>query len=210
MEPTFNIGLFPVTAQVNSAGHLSIGGCDLVQLAAEYGTPLYIFDEESLRRQCREFRAGFNQYYPGTIVAYASKAYINKALAVLFKEEGLWLDAVSGGELSIAQAAGFPAGNIYFHGNNKGTDELKLALQLCVGRIVVDNFFDLERLEALAKAQGTRPAVLLRLTPGIDPHTHRKITTGNVDSKFGFAKEEWEPALRQALVSPSLDLLGLH
>jgi diaminopimelate decarboxylase len=210
MEPGFNLGLFPVTAAVNPAGHLAIGGCDLVQLAAEYGTPLYIFDEESLRRKCREYRADSNQYYSGTIVAYASKAYINKALAVLFREEGLWLDAVSGGELSIAQAAGFPAGNIYFHGNNKGTDELKLALQLGVGRIVVDNFFELERLDGLAKEQSIKPAILLRLTPGIDPHTHRKITTGNVDSKFGFPKEEWEPALRQAQSSANLNLLGLH
>jgi len=210
MESTFNIRLFPPTAAVNGAGHLTIGGCDLVNLAAEFGTPLYIFDEATLRQKCRDYRNEFNQVYPETIVAYASKAYLNKALAVIFKEEGLWLDVVSGGELSIALAAGFPAENMYFHGNNKGLDELKLALRSGIGCIVIDNFTELERLESLAKDQGRSQAVLLRLSPGIDPHTHQKIATGNIDSKFGFAKEAWEPALKQALSSPHLALRGLH
>jgi diaminopimelate decarboxylase len=210
MDLAFNLALFPSTSEVNSSGHLSIGGCDLVKLSDDYGTPLYIFDEKALRDKCREYKNEFNKYYPGTIVAYASKAYINKALVQLFKEEGMYLDAVSGGELSIAHAAGFPMSNIYFHGNNKGPEELKLALQWQVGRIVVDNFHELNLLERLAKEAGVKQNILLRITPGIDPHTHQKIATGNIDSKFGFPHGSRELAINQALSSPTLNLVGLH
>jgi diaminopimelate decarboxylase len=210
MNLAFNLDLFPIGSEVNKEGHLVIGGCDTVKLAAEYGTPLYIFDEQSLRDKCVEFKKAFNQAYPETMVVYASKAFINKALAQLFKEEEVGLDVASGGELSIAAAVGFPLNKVYFHGNNKGPEELKLALEWCIGRVVVDNFYELSLLEKLAGEMGIRQKILLRITPGIDPHTHQKISTGNIDSKFGFSQAARESALIQALNSPHLNLVGLH
>jgi diaminopimelate decarboxylase len=206
----FNLSLFPVASEVNKLGHLVIGGCDLVNLAAEYGTPLYIFDEAGLRDRCREFKNEFNKYYPGTIVVYASKAYINQALVRLFQEEGLGLDVVSGGEMAIAHSSGFPLEKAYFHGNNKSAEELKLALHWGVGRIVVDNFYELGLLDKLAREEHRRPDILLRITPGIDPHTQQKIATGNVDSKFGFPESSREQAVKQALTSANLNLVGIH
>jgi len=122
--------LFPLTAEVNKQGHLVIGGCDVVDLAEEFGTPLYLFDKSTLRHRCREFRDEFCKYYPDTLVIYASKAFLNRALALIFKEEGLGLDVVSGGELSIAHSVDFPLDKVYFHGNNKTLEELNLALDL--------------------------------------------------------------------------------
>jgi diaminopimelate decarboxylase len=206
----FNLSLFPSRSEVNEQGHLAIGGLDTVQLAAEFGTPLYVFDEQELRDKCREFKAEFNKYYPGVEVAYASKAFINQGLAVLFKEEGMGLDVVSGGELHIAHSAGYPMEKVYFHGNNKGREELKLALKWGVGRIVVDNFYELEMLQKLAIEANAKQDILLRITPGIDPHTLAKIATGNVDSKFGFAQSSRELAVTQAMASTNLHLVGLH
>jgi diaminopimelate decarboxylase len=210
METAFNPALFPASSTINQAGHLTIGGCDLVQLAAEFGTPLYIFDEQSLREKCREFKNEFNHCYPGTRVSYASKAFINTTLARLFREEGMGLDVVSAGEMSIARAAGFPLEKVYFHGNNKGADELDLALQWGIGRIVVDNFYEMQLLSRLALKKGARQDILLRITPGIDPHTQQKIATGNVDSKFGFPESSREQAVKEAMASPGLNLVGLH
>ena len=122
--------LFPLTAEVNKQGHLVIGGCDVVDLAEEFGTPLYLFDESTLRHRCREFKDEFCKYYPDTLVIYASKAFLNRALALIFKEEDLGLDVVSGGELSIAHSVDFPLDKVYFHGNNKTLEELNLALDL--------------------------------------------------------------------------------
>jgi len=141
------LALFPLTAEVNKQGHLVIGGCDVVDLASEFGTPLYLFDESTLRHKCREFKEEFGKYYPDTLVIYASKAFLNRALALIFEEEGLGLDVVSGGELSIAHSVNFPLDKVYFHGNNKTPEELNLALDLGVGRIVVDNFYELELLD---------------------------------------------------------------
>ncbi len=202
--------LFPSTAGVNDQGHLMTGGCDTVELAAEFGTPLYIFDEVSLRHKCAEFKAEFGQRYADTTVIYACKAFINKALAVIFKEEGLGLDVVSGGELGIAHSAGFPLDRVYFHGNNKSAEEISLALEWGVGRIVVDNFHELKMLGEMAKERGCTPDILLRLTPGVDPHTHKYITTGNVDSKFGFPLASGEEAVIKAMSMPNLNLVGLH
>jgi len=204
------LSLFPPTTKVNERGHLEIGGCDTVEMAAELGTPLYLFDEFSLRRKCAEFKTEFGQRYADTTVIYAAKAFINKALATLFKEEGLGLDVVSGGELGIAGAIGFPLENVYFHGNNKSAEEIDQALTAGVGRIVVDNFYELKMLDEMAREKGYKPDILLRLSPGVDPHTHRYITTGNVDSKFGFPLVSGEEAITTALSMTNLNLVGLH
>ncbi len=202
--------LFPLTAEVDDRGHLVVGGCDTAELAAEFGTPLYLFDEFSLRSKCAEFKTEFGQRYADTTVIYACKAFINKALALIFREEGLGLDVVSGGELGIAQSAGFPLDRVYFHGNNKSAEEIALALDWGIGRIVVDNFHELKMLGEMAKEKGCIPDILLRLSPGVDPHTHQYITTGNVDSKFGFPLASGEEAVATAMSMPELNLLGLH
>ncbi|MFC1918559.1 diaminopimelate decarboxylase [Chloroflexota bacterium] len=202
--------LFPQTAEVNDQGHLVIAGCDTVGLAAEFSTPLYLFDEFSLREKCTEFRAEFGRRYTDTAVIYACKAFINKALALIFNEEGLGLDVVSAGELGIAQSVGFPLDRVYFHGNNKSAEEIGLALEWGVGRIVVDNFQELKMLGEMAQEKGCTSEVLLRLTPGVDPHTHKYITTGNVDSKFGFPMASGEEALAIAMSMSNLRVVGLH
>ena len=202
--------LFPLTAEVNEQGHLVIGGCDSLELAAEFGTPLYVFDEFSLRSKCAEFKAEFVKRYPDTKVIYAAKAFISTSLAKLVNEEGLGLDVVSAGELHIARAAGFPLERVYQHGNNKSAEELKLALEWRVGRIVVDNFGELKMLDKIAGAQGLKPDILLRLSPGVDPHTHKYIATGVIDSKFGFPMKSVKEALAQAIRAPNLNLTGLH
>lgn len=204
--------VFPLTAEVDGNGHLLLGGCDCTQLAKEYGTPLYILDEFTLRSKCREFRSEFSDRYANTLVAYASKSFINRAVARIIKEEGLGLDVVSGGELSIAKSVEFPSEKIYFHGNNKTPNELKLSLDYAAGRVVVDNFYEIGLLNALAKEKGIVQKILLRVTPGIDAHTHKKTTTGILDSKFGFpiATGQAASAVEQALSASNLDLLGIH
>ncbi|MFC2019020.1 diaminopimelate decarboxylase family protein [Chloroflexota bacterium] len=207
---TNTLSLFPITAAVNGEGHLAIGGCDTVELAAQFDTPLYVFDEISLRHQCAEFKTEFAGHYPGTSVVYAAKAFINRALALIINEEGLGLDVVSTGELSIAQSIGFPMERVYFHGNNKSAEEIGLALKWGVSRIVVDNFHEMGMLNEIAQEHGSRPDILLRLSPGIDPHTHRYITTGIIDSKFGFPLAMGEEAVAEAISLPNLNLVGLH
>lgn len=205
----FRISLFPQTTQVEG-NRLVIGGCDAAALAAEYGTPLYIFDEATLRAKCAEYRGEFAGRYPHSLVIYACKAFINRALAQLFKEEGLGLDVVSGGELAIAHSVAFPMDRVYFHGNNKSRHELELAVEWGVGRIVVDNFYELSLLGAVAGRAGVRQQVLLRLSPGVDPHTHTYLTTGAVASKFGFPMAQGEEAIAKAMSSSHLELKGLH
>ena len=206
------LALFPLTAEVNNQSHLCIGGCDAVDLARKFGTPLYLFDEYTIRHKCHEFKSEFTKRYPDTLVIYASKAFLNKALALIFKEEGLGLDVVSGGELSIAHSVNFPLAKVYFHGNNKTLEELELALNWGIGRVVVDNFYELELLSGLAKEKGISQDILLRLTPGVDPHTHEYTTTGTLDSKFGFplATGQAEEAAKRALSASNLNLLGFH
>jgi diaminopimelate decarboxylase len=206
------LNLFPFITKVNEQAHLVIGGCDVVDLAEEFGTPLYLFDESTLRQKCREFKDEFTRLYPDTLVIYASKAFLNRALTIIFKEEGLGLDVVSGGELSIAQSVDFPPDKVYFHGNNKTPEELNLALDSGVGRIVVDNFYELELLNKLARKRGIDQNILLRLSPGVDPHTHQHTTTGTIESKFGFplATGQAEEAVNRASAASNLNLLGLH
>jgi len=206
------LALFPLAAEVNNQGHLVTGGCDVIDLAKEFGTPLYLFDESTLRHRCREFKDDFCKHYPDTLVIYASKAFLNRALALIFKEEGMGLDVVSGGELSIAHSVDFPLDKVYFHGNNKTPEELNLALDSGVGRIVVDNFYELELLNKLAGERGISQNILLRLTPGVDPHTHQYTTTGTIESKFGFplTTGQAEESVNQALSASNLNLLGFH
>jgi len=204
--------LLPLTAGVNAAGHLAIGGCDTVDLAAIYGTPLYVFDEADLHARCREIQAAFDARLPDVGILYASKAYLGKALGRLVAEEGLGIDVVSGGEIALAAAAGFPLERAYFHGNNKTHAELEEAVAAGVGRVVIDNFRDIELLNAVALAAGRRQAVLLRITPDVDPHTHSHISTGVLDSKFGLplAGGRAEAAAMEALAAPGLDVVGVH
>ena len=207
-----NVDIFPTTAAVTDGGHLSLGGCDVEALAGEFGTPLYVFDEATLRGMCREFVGEFTARYANTKVLYASKAYVNPALARLVQEEGLGLDVVSGGELAVAEAAGVPMSEVYFHGNNKSPEELEMAVDAGIGRVVVDSFYELGVLDAIAGSRGRTQEIMLRLSPGIDPHTHAKTTTGILDSKFGFSIEtgDAEAAIRQALAAKHLDLVGIH
>lgn len=202
------LALFPVTARTNEKGHLEIGGCDTVALAGEYGTPLYVFDESTIRGSCARFKTEFTDSYPETTVLYSTKAFTNKALLRIIEEEGLGLDVVSGGELAIADTTGFPMDRVYFPGNNKSAEELAMALRLGVHRIVVDNLHELNMLREIAT--GKHADILLRLTPGIDPHTHRYNTTGIADSKFGLPRSAWEDALVTALAAPELNTVGLH
>jgi diaminopimelate decarboxylase len=183
-----------------------------VGLLRRYGSPLYIFDEATIRSQCREYRHEFGIRYKNTAAAYASKAFINKPMAAIMKEEGMGLDVVSGGELAIAESVDYPAERIHFHGNNKTPDELVMALDYKIGRIVADNFYELELLNELAGERKVKVNILLRLNPSVDPHTHKHTTTGILDSKFGFpiGTGQAEQAVKQALSLKNLKLCGLH
>ncbi|WP_409251236.1 diaminopimelate decarboxylase [Bacillus sp. SCS-153A] len=203
---------FNGTARINSRDHLEIGGVDTVELAKEYGTPLYIYDVELIRERARGFKDTFENLGIKAQVAYASKAFSSVAIFQLMKEEGLSLDVVSGGELFTAMKADFPAERIHFHGNNKSEEELRMALEHNIGCIVVDNFHELQLLEDVCKDMGQSMDILIRVTPGIEAHTHDYILTGQEDSKFGFGLEngQTEDALLRAVKSPHLNVLGLH
>ena len=198
---------------INEKGHLTLGGCDTVSLAEEFGTPLYAFDEEQIRQNARDYKKSIDDNYGGNgLVLYASKAFCCKEMCRICKEEGLGLDVVSGGELYTAISAGFPANKIYFHGNNKTAAELSEALDAGVGRIIVDNLTELEMLDRIAGEKGKKADILLRIKPGIDAHTHDFIRTGQIDSKFGFALETGEAmqAVKLAVSYSCINLVGLH
>ncbi len=188
-------------------GRLRIGGCDLIDLAAEFGTPLFVYDEAHLRARCREAVAAF-----GPHVAYASKAFLCKAMARLAHEEGMKIDVATGGELHVALAAGVPANRLVMHGNNKSMLELRMAIDNGVGRIVVDSFDEMDRLDEIHANTGVVPKVLLRLTPGVEAHTHEFIATGQDDSKFGFTVSSGAAgeAVARASASASVELVGVH
>lgn len=200
------------TSKINAKGHLEIGGCDTVDLKQQYGTPLYIVDEALVRQRCREYMDAFQQSGLPFQVAYASKAFCVMAMCRVVEEEGLSLDVVSEGELYTALQAGFPVERIHFHGNNKTPEELEMAISAGIGCFVVDNFTELHMLQAIAADKGVAVNVLLRVTPGVEAHTHEFISTGQTDSKFGFdigngsAKE----AVELASGSLNLRLLGVH
>ncbi len=197
---------------VNAQGHLTVGGADAVTLAQEYGTPLYVMDEMGIRENCRQFKASIDRYYGRGLVCYASKAFCCKEMYRIIKSEGLGIDVVSGGELYTAQGVAFPADRIVFHGNNKTRQELEMALDYGVTRIVVDNLDELAALNQLAGERGVKAGIMFRIKPGIDAHTHSFIQTGQIDSKFGLALETGEAmeAVREAIKLQHIELVGLH
>jgi diaminopimelate decarboxylase len=226
-SPSPNQSLLPLTATVNREDHLEVGGCDVPNLVHRFGSPLYILDEETLRTACRQYHQAFQRYYPGeSLVIYASKAWNCLAVCAIVASEGLGIDVVSGGELYTALQAGMKPDVIYFHGNNKSVDELQFAIEAgCT--IVVDNWLELETLARMKaegkgqkvegrgqKAEGDKPheaiRILLRLTPGIECHTHEYIRTGHLDSKFGFDPDQLEEVFAFVSQQPTLECVGLH
>ncbi|RPK28476.1 diaminopimelate decarboxylase [Paenibacillus xylanexedens] len=200
------------TSKINAQGHLEIGGVDATDLKEQFGTPLYVVDEQLVRERCREYMEAFRASGLGFQVAYASKAFCVMAMCALAAEEGLSLDVVSDGELFTALQAGFPAERIHFHGNNKTLEEIEMALDAEIGCFVVDNFNELHLLQAVAADKNRKVNILLRVTPGVEAHTHEYISTGQTDSKFGFdigngtAFEAIDLASKQS----NLVLLGVH
>ncbi|MBW4579832.1 MAG: diaminopimelate decarboxylase [Tildeniella nuda ZEHNDER 1965/U140] len=233
VERSPNQHLLPLTATVNQNDHLEVGGCDVVDLVQNFGSPLYILDEATLRSACRQYRDAFVRYYPGASqVLYASKAWNCLAVCAIVASEGLGIDIVSGGELYTAIQAGVSLTKLYLHGNNKSRAELQLAVESgCT--IVVDNWHELKTLVAIAEEQGVRSQeseptqnskltlhlipqtlhpirILLRLTPGIECHTHDYIRTGSIDSKFGFGLDQLDEVFQFIAQQPSLACIGLH
>ena len=204
--------VWPCTAVRGADGALEIGGVDVRALAAEHGTPSLVLDEDDLRQRCRAWRTAFDGWPAGGDVAYAGKAFLSKAVVRIVAEEGLGLDVCTGGELAVALAAGFPAGRLWFHGNNKSVGELERAVAAGVRTVVVDSFEEVVRLAAVAERARVRQAVYVRVTPGVEAHTHEYVQTGQEDQKFGFslASGAAAEAVRRVLSLPSLELTGLH
>jgi len=213
-----NQQLLPLTAKVNEQNHLEIGGCDVVELTEQFGTSLYIVDEQTLRASARQYRDTFKEFYPGeSQVIYASKAWCCMAIASILASEGIGFDVVSGGELYTTTKAleivnlepEYIQNKIYLHGNNKSIDELELAIDSQC-KIIVDNWLELENLARLSSQKQTPVSILIRLTPGIECHTHEYIRTGSIDSKFGFDANQLEAVFTFAKEQPYLNCIGLH
>jgi len=200
------------TQQIGDDGHLKVGGCDVVELAREFGTPLYVMDEVHLREQCREYRASFAERLPVVTICFASKALITTAICRIMDQEGLSLEVSSAGELYTAMLAGFPPERILLHGNFKLDEELQMALDTGVARVVVDSLSELHRLAEMAHSAGTQADVWLRVVPGIKPQTHRYIQTGQIDTKFGLHISTGAAAegIRAAMEVEGVSLRGLH
>ena len=210
MTTSTNQFLKPLTTGVNSTGNLEIGGCDLVELAEKYGTPLYVLDEETIRAVCRDYKKAFAKY-PKIHMMYASKALCVSAVTKILDNEGFGFDTVSAGEIYTVYKAGVDMSHVLFNGNNKSFDELSLALDLGVGRISVDNFFELALLNEIAQSKNKTVDILLRITPGIECHTHEYIQTGHLDSKFGFDLTQIDEAVELILNEyKNLKIHGLH
>jgi len=200
----------PITSKINEKGHLEIGGCDVCDLASEFGTPLYVLDEITLRGKCREYKTAFKSRYDNSLIIYACKALCNSALVKIMNDEGLGLDVSSGGEFYTARRANCNLKEIYFHGNNKTRRELREAVEAGVGRIVVDNFDELQNLDEITQELNIKVDILFRVNPGIEAHTHEFISTGKIDSKFGIAKEKIIEAVKLANKTKFLNFIGLH
>lgn len=210
MQTSTNQYIKPLTTKINSAGNIEIGGCDIVDLAEKYSTPLYVIDEETLRSICKDYKKAFEKY-PKTRMMYASKALCTSAVSKILAEEGFGFDTVSGGEIYTVYKSGIDMGKVLFNGNNKSYDELSLAVDVGVGRVSADNFFELALLNEIAQSKGKVVDILLRITPGIECHTHEYIQTGHLDSKFGFDLTQIDEAVELILNEyKNLKLHGLH
>ncbi|MFF3922753.1 diaminopimelate decarboxylase [Paenibacillus lactis] len=200
------------TSKINEQGRLEIGGCDTSELKTQYGTPLYIVDEQAVRNRCREYIEAFKASGLKFQVAYASKAFCVMAMCQLAEEEGMSLDVVSDGELYTALQAGFPVQRIHFHGNNKTPEEIEMAIDAEIGCFVVDNVVELHMLQAIAAEKNRKVNILLRLTPGVEAHTHEYISTGQTDSKFGFdiGNGSAFEAVKLAAAQDNIQLIGIH
>jgi len=205
---TISPHLLPDTARIGPTGRLEVGGCDVTAVADEFGTPLFVYDEDHLRARCREAVSAFG----ADAVVYATKAFLCVAMARLVHEEGLLLDVATGGEMHVAITAGVPAARLVMHGNNKSRDELERAMTIGVRHIVVDSFDEMDRIEALAAAGAPRPRVQIRVTPGVYVHTHEYVSTGQNDSKFGFNLGNGDAlrAVQRAKQSPAMEFVGIH
>ena len=205
-------GVWPSTAGRGADGALQLGGVDVRDLAAEFGTPVLVLDEDDLRARCRAWRQAFDGWPSGGDVAYAGKAFLSKAVVRIVAEEGLGLDVCTGGELAVALAAGFPPDRLWFHGNNKSVAELERGVAAGVRTVVLDSFEEIVRLAAVAGRAGVRQRVYIRVTPGVEAHTHEYVQTGQEDQKFGFslASGTAAEAIRRVLSLPDLELTGIH
>ena len=197
---------------VNSKGNLLFANMDTVNLVKKYGTPLYLMDEDKIREKCRAFKNAVNRYFDSADILYASKAAAFVRMYEIINEENLCVDVVSGGELYTALRAGFPAEKIFFHGNNKSVDEIDYAITSGIGYFIVDNLYELEYVDRIAFEHEKKQKILLRITPNIDPHTFEAVSTGKIDSKFGFAIEthQAEEAVEKALSCENIILSGYH
>ena len=205
-----NQQILPLTAKVNEQDCLEVGGCDVTKLVAEFGSPLYILDEASLRTACHQYRDGWRKHYPGeSLVIYASKAWSCLAVCAIASQEGLGIDVVSGGEILTALQAGAKPENIYFHGNNKSAGELELAISKDC-KIIADNWLELEYIATIASNLGKNVSVMIRLTPGIECHTHEYIRTGHLDSKFGFDPNQLEEVFIWLTKQSNITCIGVH
>lgn len=209
---TMNERMLTGTMKINAKNHLEIGGVDTVDLVQKYGTPVYVYDIARVKEQADKFKKTFKQKNVKAQVAYASKAFSSLALYQILAKEDVSLDVVSGGELYTAIQAGFPSQRIHFHGNNKSESEIEAALDYQIGCFVVDNFYELEMLDRLSREREQMINVLIRVTPGVEAHTHEYISTGQVDSKFGFDLNsgQAQKALQSIAGMPYIELLGLH
>jgi len=202
--------VYPLGSRINERDHLEIGGCDVIELAHEFGTPAFVVAEDDLRARARAYVRGLSELQPDSDVLFASKAFPCTAVYRVLAEEGLACDVASGGELALALKGGFDPARIYLHGNAKSKSELEFALEVGVGHIVLDSLHDVERLEQVAAARGATQSVLLRITPNVSGDTHAAISTGQADSKFGFGLSEAPRAIDHVAASPHLRLVGLH
>ena len=201
-----------ITNQINQAGHLTIGGVDSLKLAKEYGTPLVVYDVSQIRNQIRAFKKVFEEEQVNYAVSYASKAFASIAMYQVANEEGAYTDVVSAGELYTAMKANFPMERVSFHGNNKSKEELEMAVKNHVGKIMIDNFYEINLLNQVPEEQDSEINVMLRITPGISAHTHEYDQTGQVDSKFGFDLKsgQADKALQEVLKNQRMHMLGIH
>jgi diaminopimelate decarboxylase len=199
--------------RINSRGHLEIGGCDTVELVNDYGTPLYVMDEMTIRKNCRLFKEAIDKYYDGYgLVVYASKAFCTTAICKIAQQEGLGLDVVSDGELYTAIKSGFPMDKVYFHGNNKTVEEIEMGIDHNISRFVVDNCTELENINKIAGEKKKKVKISIRIKPGVDPHTHEFIRTGQIDSKFGVSLEDGEAYefVETVKTMANVELVGVH